>query len=82
MAQIHVARIGLFQIAPDGSIINKNSATVKLMLMTETEQRVIVDSAIPNTVSNPTVKTYLETEVAGGFMFKHVDQTYVITEKP
>jgi len=38
-----------------------------------TEQRV-------NTTNYPTLKDYLEAESAAGFKFKHVDQTYVITE--
>lgn len=38
-----------------------------------TEQRIDV-------TGYPTLKTYLEAEAAAGFKFKHVDQTYVITE--
>ena len=82
MAQIHVARVGLFQVAPDGSIVNKNNATIKLMLQTAMDHRIVTDSSIPNTAGNPTVKTYLEAEAAAGFVFKHIDQTYVITGTP
>lgn len=45
-----------------------------------TEFRVAVDADIANTAGNPTLKDYLEEEANDGFKFKHVDQTYIITE--
>ena len=45
-----------------------------------TEFRVAPDSTIPNTTGYPTLQAYLTLEAAGGFKFKHVDQTYIITE--
>jgi hypothetical protein len=45
-----------------------------------TEHRVQPDTTIPNTAGHPTLKDYLELEATSGFKFKHLDQTYIITE--
>lgn len=45
-----------------------------------TEFRLNPDPTVPNTADYPTLKTYLEAEATDGFKFKHLDQTWVITE--
>lgn len=89
---IHVAQIVLVQIdsvtgqpfTKDGSKMNaytspKSPTTTRARDFT-TEHRVLPDAAIPNTANYPTIPAYLVLEAGGGFKFKHLDQTYVITE--
>ena len=77
---IHVARIGMVDIDPMGAVINKNAAKIKDMLTASSEQRVLVNAAIPNTTGNPTIEAYLIAEAGAGYKFAHLDQTFVITQ--
>lgn len=79
MATIHVARIALMPVNSVGTVINKNSSTVGQVMQSSTEERVMVDTLIPNTANNPTPKTYLELEAGDDFILNHIDQTYIIT---
>lgn len=81
MSDIHVVRHGLIKTKSDGSIMPSN-ATIKDMLTFNTEDRILVDAGIPNSVGNPTVKEYLELEDSSGYVFLHMDQTYIITRLP
>lgn len=90
---IHVAQIVLVQIdsqtglpfTKDGSKMNaytspKSPTTTRAREFT-TEHRVLPDTTnIPNSANYPTIPAYLQLEATGGFKFKHLDQTYVITE--
>jgi archaellin len=76
---LHVATIALMPVNSAGVVVNKNQATIKEMMRTSSEMRVISDVALPNTANNPTVADYLELEAADGFILNHLDQTYIIT---
>ena len=89
---IHVAQIVLVQIdsttglpfTKDTSKMNKyisqKSPTVTRVQDFSTEHRIQPDGAIANSAGWPTVPVYLALENTAGFKFKHLDQTYVITE--
>jgi hypothetical protein len=77
---VHVARIGIVPISQIGTVVDKRTATTGEMMTASSEQRVLVDDAIPNTAGNPTIKTYIEAEDVGGYKLAHLDQTYVITQ--
>jgi hypothetical protein len=62
-----------------GVVVNKNESTIAEMMQTSSEERIIADSAIPNSALNPTPKAYLELEAVDDFILKHIDQTYIIT---
>lgn len=76
---VHVARIHLMQVNSTGGIVDKNNTSIDGMLRTSTEHRVVADATIPNTAGNPTVKTYLELEEAGGFRMVYMDQNTIVT---
>jgi hypothetical protein len=76
---IHVAYIALLPVNSLGAVIKKNEATIGQMANASTEPRMIADSAIPNTATNPTPKAYLELEAADDFILKHIDQTQIVT---
>ena len=61
---IHVARVAAFSVDITGNVIKKDdpSVTLKQHLQTCMDHRIIVDSAIPNTAGNPSIKDYLEAE--------------------
>jgi len=82
MASVHIVNIQLTNVAPNGDIVNKNTASVGQMLHTSTEHRIVEDSAIPNTAGNPTIKEFLELEAGDDFILNHIDQTKIITYGP
>jgi hypothetical protein len=79
--QVHVANIGLQQVDTNGVVFSKQSADMKRVISASTEQRIIPNADLINTSQSPTLKSYLELEAADGFSLKHLDQTFVITEK-
>jgi hypothetical protein len=76
---IHIARIQLMPVNSAGVVVNKNEATIGQMMQTSSEERVIADTLIPNSATNPTPKAYLELEANDEFILRHIDQTYIIT---
>jgi len=90
MAAIHVARLNLMRRSAEGKLYNANSSrstdgsvvTIRDAMTMSTEVRVAADGTIPNSLGYPDVKTYLEAEAAAGFLFVHMDQTYLITQNP
>jgi hypothetical protein len=80
-AQTHTAQIGLFNVDPVGNIVDKNgpNTTIKQVLQTQQSHLVIVDSAIPNTAGNPTVKAYIEAEAANDYVVCRMSQTEITT---
>jgi hypothetical protein len=76
---VHIAYIQLMPVNSLGVVVDKNDATIKQMLTTSSEPRVIADPAIANTATNPTPKAYLELEAADDFILNHIDQTQIIT---
>ena len=79
---IHVAQVGLFSIdATTGLKLNKDSNSVTINQMKNTEQRhlVIPDAGIPNSTNSPSVKEYLELEASSDFIIHHMDQYTIVT---
>lgn len=83
--EIRVARLGLVQVKPDGTVTRKSDATLKDMLRFETQERVLDnttgDSAAPNSGNHPTIEEYLELEAADEFTLAYLDQNKIITQK-
>ncbi len=85
MATSHVASLQLMHYDNvTGAIIDKSNPATTLLALAKssTDFRVVVDPAIPNTAGNPTIKAYLIAEALAGFLLKHIDQTFIITEGP
>jgi hypothetical protein len=80
---IHVARTAFVSVDRLGTVIDKCDVetTIGAVLQTEHQHRMIVDSAIPNTATRPTVKVYLELEAGDDYALGHIDQSTVITYK-
>ena len=79
-----VVNVGLFPVDATGNVIIKNSKSTTIGTMsasTSTQHRVIPDSTVPNSTGYPTIKDYLVLEDAGGWLFKHMDQSFIITQK-
>jgi hypothetical protein len=76
---VHVVRISLVPINSAGQVVNKDTATMKEMLDTSTEPRVLADATIPNSTGNPTIRAYIEAEAGDDYVLKHVDQSLIIT---
>ena len=82
---IHVATHGLMRISDiTGQKYTTSHApglSIKDALRYTEDDLVQVDITNANTAGNPTIKAYLELEDAAGYLLKHFDQTYVITQK-
>ena len=76
----HVAIIATQHVLPNGTVVRKESATLKEMQLASMELRVLEDVNIPNSAGNPTIKTYIELEGAADYQLVHLDQTYVVTQ--
>lgn len=76
---IHIVYIGRKPVQPDGTVLDKNTATTKQMQTGSGEDRVLADSAIASSAGFPTVKTYLEREAALNYVVYHLSQTTIIT---
>lgn len=79
--QIHIARVGVFNVDGSGNILKKDDPeiTIAQQLQTSIDHLVLVDSAISNTASNPTVKAYLELEATDDYVVHHIDQSTIVT---
>jgi len=83
--QVHVVFTGVVSINPiTGAYIDKNGdtatpATIKEVLVSEHQHRVIPDASIPNSVGRPTIKEYIELEADDDFVVRHIDQYIIIT---
>jgi hypothetical protein len=90
---IHIAQIAMIQIdSQTGLPFTKDTSPMNKYLTQQTpsstrarsfstEQRIIVDPAIPSSTGNPDIPTYLAAEDALGFKLVHIDQSTVITQK-
>lgn len=80
-ADIHFARVGVFNIDAVGNVLNKNSPNISIQqqLQTSIDHRMIIDSSISNTANNPTVKAYLELEASDDFVVERINQSTIVT---
>jgi len=76
---VHVARIALMPVDAGGTVLDKNTSSLKAMVRTSTEPRIIADPSLSNTAGSPSIKTYLEREAGSGYTLRHLDQTFCIT---
>jgi len=74
----HVARIGLIRVDPLGNIVSKND-TIKTVLNSSEEHRILEDANIPNSMGNPTIEDYLEAEGSDDFILGHISQNLIVT---
>ncbi len=67
-----VALLREFDVNSNGDIVDRNSheTTIKNMMATHKEWRVVVDPDNNNTTNNPTIKDYLALEHASGRLFR------------
>jgi len=83
MAEVHVARVGLFTTDQNGQRLDKCCPTTTINQMKDTRQEflIIPDSTIPNSSGYPTIATFLKNEATAGFVLNHLDQSFCITYK-
>lgn len=79
---VHVARLGYFSVDKNGNRVDKShgSASINDLLAVTKDFLVIPDPDISSSAGYPTIKQYIAAEAAAGFQFKHIDQTFVVTE--
>ena len=76
---VHVVTHGLVPVGAGGSILPAEHSIAAHITMNK-EDRVLPDASVANSAGYPTIAEYLADENAAGFLFKHLDQTYIITE--
>jgi hypothetical protein len=82
MTTVHVARLGLFTVDANGNRIDKCCAQTSINDLKSTSLAFLVlpDTNIPNSVGYPTIERYLQLEGQEGYNFRHLDQSFVITD--
>lgn len=79
--RIHVARIDAVSLDLSGNYLDKSSSntTIKQVLQSQLDHRVIQDTTLPNTTNYPDIPTYLKLEAAQGYVLSHLSQNLVVT---
>ena len=78
---IHVVHTRFIGVDPIGNVVDKNvsSTTLKQVLSSSHEHRVIPDAAIASSAGNPTIKEYLEAEAAANYILGYISQNMIVT---
>jgi hypothetical protein len=78
---VHVARVGIFNVDQSRNRIDKNSPATSINQLKYSRQDalVIFDSDNPNTNNFPSIKEYIEAEAASGFSLLYMDASFIIT---
>lgn len=81
---VHVARVGIFNVDSLGNRIDKSNPNTSINQLKATRQDalVIADSSNPNTAGYPTIKSYIEAEADSGYELLYMDSSFVITGIP
>ena len=78
---VHIAKIGLVRVAPNGVIVNNTTSTINDNMDFSTEHRILEDSTYtPSSTGNPTLEEYLVAEDALGFNIIYINQYIVVTQ--
>jgi hypothetical protein len=82
MQTSHVARVGLFTVDANNNRIDKccHKTTINDLKNSSMESLVLPDNDNPNTLNYPTIQEYLTLEGNNGFVLRHIDQSFVITD--
>jgi hypothetical protein len=64
----------------DGTVINKNTATIAEVMRAETEMRILPDAGVPSSTGSPTIEAYITLENTAGFKVKQLLNTMIVTE--
>lgn len=64
----------------NGTVINKETATIAEVAASDTEMRVLPNDTVPNSADRPSIDTYLQRESGAGYSTKVVNNTIIITE--
>ena len=81
-SSVHVARVGLFTIDPNGNRVDKNSSATTINQLKNIKQEFLIIPDIanaPNSSGYPTITSYLETEAAADYEIQYLDQSYCLT---
>jgi hypothetical protein len=81
---VHIARVGIFNVDAFGSRIDKNNPNTSINQLKSTRQDalIIADTNIHNSYGYPTVKSYIEAEANDGYELLYMDASFVITGIP
>ena len=81
--QVHVARVGIFNVDSLGNRIDKSNPNTSINQLKATRQEalVIADSN-SNTTGYPTIKSYIEAEAQDGYELLYMDSSFIVTGIP
>lgn len=75
---VHVAYISPMSTL-NSNVINKNTATIKEVLNSEMEMRIVADDSLSNSLNNPTIEEYLILEEGDMFYLQYMSNTCMVT---
>lgn len=81
---VHVVSITLMTVNAVGTVVDKGSHSTTIgdiMSNNSTQMRVVANSRVASSLTNPDIETYLRAEAAAGYVLRHIDNTSIITYK-
>ena len=79
---VHVVNVAIRKVnSISGAVLTKEDTTetLKEHMQFSQEHRVVVDSNVPSSATQPTVSTYLDLEAAADYVLEYMDQYTIIT---
>ena len=64
----HVVYVRPTNVDNTGKVVLKNDSSIRTMLVTNTEMRIVPDQQSPNSLNYPTIKDYIIAEAASGYL--------------
>jgi hypothetical protein len=76
------ARVAYIKPTPvlNGTVIDKETATIGEVMRSNTEMRIMPDDSLPNTSGSPTIQEYINLESGSGYKVVQITNTAIITD--
>lgn len=75
---IHIVYIGRKPVKANGTVLDKNTATIADMTQASSENRILPASDVENSSGYPSIETFLKAEAAAGYKAAVINQTMII----
>ena len=78
----HVVYVKPTNVDALGNVVLKDSpsTTIKQMMGTNTEMRIVPDISAPNSATSPSIQAYIYAEAALGYKVMYIDNTIIVTQ--
>lgn len=77
----HFVNIVPVHVTPDGDIIDKDTATMAMLLRTTREMRVQPATGNVSSQNYPTIEEYIQLEADDDYRLIEVNQSFIVTQR-